>query len=288
MEPLSPEGLQIVEELARRYGVSTQAVTTLLQAVVCGHGTMAQFSLPELGGLGQWSQGGMTMIGDMFNNALKAKVDGLCSDLANLLGRESSWMRSSTSSQTQSQGGTGGYGNVSLFVPSAGGSATAWWGADLGAASATGSQNNIRYAYFPASRRLAVAIGDHVTIYDTADHVIGGVSQQQSGDASLSFTSQFGLVRVADLRVVSDSDKEDAAASPARWDNPVSAPEAAYRQEPEAVAPLKQSEAVPSAQTQAHPDDIFLKLERLADLHKKGILSVEEFNAKKAELLGRL
>jgi Short C-terminal domain len=31
-----------------------------------------------------------------------------------------------------------------------------------------------------------------------------------------------------------------------------------------------------------------LKLERLADLHKKGIISVEEFAAKKAELLGRL
>ncbi len=286
MEPLSPEGLKIVEELARKYGVSTQAVTTLLQAVISGHGTMAQFSHPELGGLGQWSQGGMTMIGDMFNNALKAKVDGLCSDLANLLGQESSWMRSSTSSQTQSQGATGGYGSVSLFVPAAGGSSSAWWGADLGAASATGSQNNIRYAYFPASRRLAIAIGDHVTIYDTADHVIGGVSQQQSGDASLSFTSQHGLVRVADLRVVSK--KDDTAASTAGQDNPGSAPEHARRREPEPVAPPMQSEAVPSAQTQAQPDEIFLKLERLADLHKKGIISVEEFTAKKAELLGRL
>jgi hypothetical protein len=38
-----------------------------------------------------------------------------------------------------------------------------------------------------------------VTIYDTADHEIGGVSQQQSGDASLTFVSQRGLVRVADL-----------------------------------------------------------------------------------------
>lgn len=203
MEPLSPEGLEIIGELARRYGVSTQAVTTLLQALISGHGTMAQFDHPELGGLGQWAQGGMTMIGDMFNNALKAKVDGLCSDLANLLRQEPSLTRESTSSQTQGQGGTGGSGNVSLFVPAAGGSPAGWWGADLGAASATGSQNNIRYAYFPASRRLAIAIGDNVTVYDTADHVISGVSQQQSGDASLSFVSQRGLVRVADLRVAS-------------------------------------------------------------------------------------
>ena len=285
MEPLSPEGMGVIEELARKYGVSTQAVTTLLQAVISGHGTMAQFSHPELGGLGQWAQGGMTMIGDMFNNALKAKVDGLCSDLANLLGREPEWI-ARTSSQPQSQGGTSGYGNVSLFVPAAGGSPGAWWGAELGAASATGSQNNIRYAYFPASRSLAVAIGDHVTIYDTADHVISGVSQQQSGDASLSFVSQRGLVRVADLRVVSR--KEDTAASPARRDNPGSAPEHAHRQEPEPVAPVKQSAAAFSAQKQAPQDDTFFKLERLADLHTKGIISDEEFAAKKAELLGRL
>jgi hypothetical protein len=34
--------------------------------------------------------------------------------------------------------------------------------------------------------------------------------------------------------------------------------------------------------------DIFVKIERLADLQQKGILSPEEFAAKKAELLSRL
>jgi hypothetical protein len=68
MDPLSPQGRKIIEEPAQRYGVSTQAVTTLLQAVMRGNGTMAQFSHPELGGSGQWLQGGMTMIGDMFNS----------------------------------------------------------------------------------------------------------------------------------------------------------------------------------------------------------------------------
>jgi hypothetical protein len=230
MEALSPEGLKFIEELARKYEVSVDAVKTLLQAVISGHGTMAQFSHPELGGPGQWSRGGMTMVGDMFNNALKAKVDGLCSELASMLSREPSWTR-----------GTSSLG--------------AWWGADLGTASATGSQNNIRYAYFPASRRLAVAIGDRVTLYDTEDHIITGVSQQQSADASLSFNSQHGLVRAADLRV---------------------------------VGPEKQSSTVPPSETRKHPDDDFSKLERLAELHKKGILSNEEYATKKTELLGRL
>jgi hypothetical protein len=46
---------------------------------------MAQFSHPELGGMGQWSMGGMIMVGDMFNNGLKARVDALCNDLSALL-----------------------------------------------------------------------------------------------------------------------------------------------------------------------------------------------------------
>jgi Short C-terminal domain len=35
-------------------------------------------------------------------------------------------------------------------------------------------------------------------------------------------------------------------------------------------------------------DDIFSKIERLAALHAKGILTDEEFSAKKGELLARL
>jgi hypothetical protein len=35
-----------------------------------------------LGGMGQWTAGGMTMIGDMFNAGLKARVVALCDELA--------------------------------------------------------------------------------------------------------------------------------------------------------------------------------------------------------------
>src|SRR5215831_4135859 len=85
MPQLTSEGQQQVTALAQRYGVSTEAVWTLLQALVHGHGTMAQFDHPELGGRGQWMPGGMVMVGDMFNQGLKATVDGLCVELAAFL-----------------------------------------------------------------------------------------------------------------------------------------------------------------------------------------------------------
>ena len=44
----------------------------------------------------------------------------------------------------------------------------------------------------------------------------------------------------------------------------------------------------PSRAATAQESDIFAKIERLADLHQKGILSTEEFATKKAELLSRL
>jgi hypothetical protein len=67
LQQLTEQGRQKIEEVARRYSVSTDAVMTLLQALVNTNGNMAQFNHPELGGGGQWMRGGMTMVGDMFN-----------------------------------------------------------------------------------------------------------------------------------------------------------------------------------------------------------------------------
>jgi hypothetical protein len=262
MPELSAEGRRIVEDVARRHGISTGAVEELLAALVVGGGAQAQFNHPDLGGMGQWSQGGMVMVGDMFNNALKARVDALCTELAGLL-RASAPFRVPRQSQSQTQSqGPGGAAGVSLFVP---GSAGDWWPAELGIPGSVGSQNELRYAFFPATRRLAIAVGGRVKVYDTGDHRIGGFSQQQSGDQSLTFTSQHGLVRVADLPEVPAGSAPSAAPGPAAPATAAAAP-----------APAAGSE------------DIFAKIERLAELRAKDIITPAEFEAKKAELLARL
>ena len=208
MHQLTQRGRQIVDELAKRYGVSGGAVITLLQGLIASGGTMAQFSHPELGGMGQWTRGGMTMVGDMFNNALKAKVDGLCAELSDLLAQEPALTRAAGGGRSQSQRqGAGGnaFGEISLFVPSGRENVGGWWPAELGAPSSTGSQNDLRYACFPEARRLAVDIAGKVTVYDTLDHQIGGVSQQQGSDASFTFVGQRGTVRLSDLPVICET-----------------------------------------------------------------------------------
>jgi hypothetical protein len=62
-----------------------------------------------------------------------------------------------------------------------------------------GAQNDLKYAVFPDSRRLAIKDGERVQIYDTGSHRIFGVAQAQSADQTLTFSSQDGLVRVKDL-----------------------------------------------------------------------------------------
>jgi hypothetical protein len=77
MRELADEGRCVTEEVTSRHHVSTDPAITVLSALVARPGS--------LGGMGQWSRGGMTMVGDMFNDALKARVDALCTELSALI-----------------------------------------------------------------------------------------------------------------------------------------------------------------------------------------------------------
>src|SRR6202162_5761760 len=71
----------LVDRMAKRHSVSPAAVQVVMAALRNGKGRMAQFSHADFGGMSQWSPG-MSMVGDMFNTQLKAKLDALCSDIA--------------------------------------------------------------------------------------------------------------------------------------------------------------------------------------------------------------
>ncbi len=104
MRQLSPAGQQIISDIAQRHGFSVDATMSMLDSVINGNGSMAQFNHHEFAGSGQWMRGGMIMVSDMFNNHLKGRVDGLCSELANLIASQPDLIRSG-SFQSQSQGG---------------------------------------------------------------------------------------------------------------------------------------------------------------------------------------
>lgn len=232
MAELTEAGQQALEATAARHGVSREAVLVLLRALAAGGGAMAQFSHPELGGLGQWSAAGttsgttsgMTMIGDMFDGALRARVEALCLEVAGLLRDSSPFLPAA--------------------APRLGGGG--WWPAELGAPSASGGQDDMEYAVFPAARRLAMRQAGKVRVFETGEHRIGGVSQRQGGGQVVRFGAGGGEIGLEVLREVG--------------------------------APIRAT---------AEGDPLAL-IGRLAELHRQGVLTAAEFQAKKAELLGRL
>ena len=147
----------------------------MLFSVIAGRGSMAQFSHPQCGGSGQWMAGGATMISDMFNNALKARVDALCNELSALIRSEPGFAANSFQSQSQGANGTLQRRSSNPLVTE-GPDQSNWWPADLGVPSSLGAQNELRYAYFPATRCLAIDINGKVTVYDTQDHQISGLA----------------------------------------------------------------------------------------------------------------
>jgi hypothetical protein len=263
--PWSEDGRREIGAIAERHGFSEDAGVAMGVALAAGGGAMAQFGHPEFGGMGQWSQGGMLMIGDMFNDGLKHRVRGLADELA-------SAMRDGRVAAPKSSASWGG---------------GRWWPEELGQPSSSGSQNGQRYAVFPGKRRLAIERDGRVTVHDTGDHRIGGVSQQQGSGSNLSFSGNLGSVNLWDLPEIGGS--PERREEPPRAFEP-SAFEPSTQPAPSLVEPATQPHAAPAGATptaSASGDPIEL-IRRLAELRDAGVLSESEFSAKKTELLSRL
>lgn len=264
MQKLTQDGQNFVNDLSNRYNLSNNAVIHMIVAVNNGGGTMAQFNSPELGGGGQWMRGGMTMVGDMFNNGLKNTVDNLCSEISNALL------------------------TMTIFpvIPAGTKGSNQWWPTNLGSPFSSGSQNNTRYAVFP--NRLAVELNGETTVYDTLNYNIGGVSQQQGGNDSLTFSSQFGTVGVSTLPIVSGPGTQPVAPMPQNnfaqpvindFSNQFPEQQTLNNQETEFINDTSENKS---------SSDIIDLIQKLAKLREIGALSDEEFNSKKSELLARL
>lgn len=267
MQNLTPNGINLVNDISSRYNLSHDAVIAMMIAVNNGGGSMAQFNCPELGGSGQWMQGGMTMVGDMFNNGLKSTVDSLCSELSNALAVT----------------------EVFPPIPQGAPGSNQWWPIELGTPFSSGAQNNTRYAIFP--QRLAIDVSGQVTVYDTLDNNIGGVSQQQGGDNSLTFSSQYGTIAVSSLPIVSSSELGSGPEIDESHQTNFLQPAPPV----EVAEILPDNEALdaftatpPSTHSKTSANSIIELIDQLAHLHAAGTLTDDEFSSKKSELLSRL
>lgn len=145
---------KILIEVGNKHGFSLGAMQTLAAAMLRGELRRARFNHPELGGIGLWYQGEVT-IGDMRDGDTRARIwkaaDALLPTLENVPVPEN--VRRATQDQT-------------IVKP--------WWGTiNLGAPAVQGVLENLTYGYFLESHRAIVRKGDTITHYDA-----GGLAVQ--------------------------------------------------------------------------------------------------------------
>jgi hypothetical protein len=180
-----------IPSIAQRYLVNEQTVRHIFDCLRATGGQSCMFDIPEFGGRGQWMPG-MVMITDHANRDLKSKIDGLCCELAAVVQGSDT----AAPEALQSEGAPPAVGHMDLPA------GESWWPASLGHPAATGEQCGIRYAHFPAVRRLLIQEGAHVDAYDTGDYVITGIAQAQGQPSSITFNSNRGPVHVDQLKCV--------------------------------------------------------------------------------------
>ena len=253
MKSLTKEGQQTINEIAEKYSLNVESVEAMVKAIVQGNGSMAQFNIAEFGGNGQWMRGGMTMVGDMFNNSLKVKVESLCSEISKLVSTKVIFEEPE---------------EAIIGIQSH--SSNTSWPSVFGSPTSSGAQNNFKYAYFAPAKRLVIDEGGTRKIYDTEHHHISGVAQQQGGSRSYQFTSQDGPVDINKLSLVFEPGEQT-------------------QQTPEMTYDVSQgSSSKIELPVQSSEDIIIETIGKINLLFERGQITEEEFKEKKKELLAKL
>jgi len=74
-----------------------------------------------------------------------------------------------------------------------------WWPEELGKPNASGSQDQVQYAYFKDARRLLLREQERMSIYDTGTYQIQGISQASDIAHARMLTDQ-GPLEISQLK----------------------------------------------------------------------------------------
>jgi hypothetical protein len=182
----------VIPSIAQRYHVSLDAAREVERALRATGGRQAQFSHPELGGSGQWMPG-MLMIHAGADRQLRARVEGLLDEVAAVVrGSETA----SPAALARDPNAPAASSRVDLPA------GESWWPASYGHPTAHGCQSGIRYALFPGRRCVLVQVGSRIDCFDTADHQVRGVGQQQGHASRLVLTTATGEIPLDHLECI--------------------------------------------------------------------------------------
>ncbi len=173
-------------EVGQKYGFSLDAMQALGAALLQGGLKRARFNHPELGGIGLWSYGEVT-IGDMSDEDTRVRIwqatDALLPALEKVHVPED--VRRATQDQT-------------LIMP--------WWGdIKLGTPAVQGVLETLTYGYFLECHRAIVRKGEDITHYNAAGLAVTdiGVIYGERGVPIVALKLVDGMIPVNELPIIS-------------------------------------------------------------------------------------
>jgi hypothetical protein len=182
----------VIPSIAERYHVSIDAAREVERALRATGGRQAQFSHPELGGTGQWMPG-MLMIHAAADRQLRTRVEGLLDEVAAVVRGSDT---AAPAALARDPDAPPALSRVDLPA------GESWWPAPYGHPAAQGCQSGIRYAWFPGRCCVLVQVGSRIDCYDTAEHQVRGVGQQQGSSSRLVLTTASGEIPLDYLQCI--------------------------------------------------------------------------------------
>ena len=182
----------VIQSVAQRYLIAEPVVRKLFDQLKVSCATACSFDIPELGGMGHWSPGHVTGAPGA-DHSLRMRIDGLCSELAALIqGSETS----APEALTRAAHTAPASGRVDLPA------GESWWPASFGMPAASGERHGMRFAFFPAAKRLLVQQGARIDAHDTRDAQVTGVAEMSGETTSLMFNTDKGTVKLEEWKCV--------------------------------------------------------------------------------------
>ena len=175
--------------MAGRYGVSLDAALTLLDALGQGNGAQAQFNHPDTGGMGQWSQGGMIMIRRRVQPRSQTPRLRALQRAGRALARAAAGAIAIAERGRRGEPVRRRGGRIEPMVARRIGQP----GVDGRAKRYCATPISPAFAGSPSSRAGAFSV------YDSGEHMVSQVLSGAGRRPDADFTSQLGVVRVADL-----------------------------------------------------------------------------------------
>lgn len=193
MKRLTEIGIERVEEIVRKYGLSSTTLKGILSSMLNSQGAGAVFSVPEWKVEVEWHPRDRTLINNGIAEDVARRIDKLCRELMSVLVSDKPYIENLPDATR----------NTNL--------STRDWPVIFGEPTQVFESDGVAFAFFERVHRLVIDKQNLRYIYDTRHYRIEG-KQPIERDGCMVFQGPDGEVDSSDLHLVSNPESAEQIA----------------------------------------------------------------------------